>query len=177
MRAGFDGYSVECQGQQYALDTARSYAEHFHEDARVSGACLAFLGTVGTGKTHLACAIGNVVLEAGGQVLYTTARKAVGVIKDTWRREADATEAEALAAFMAPDLLILDEVGVQFGTDAERVLLFDILDGRYGRLLPCVVISNLALEGLQAAIGARCVDRLRENGGLLIDFKWQSHRR
>lgn len=176
VRCGFENYEASNQGQRYALDTARSYAERFREDARKSGACLSFLGTVGTGKTHLACAIGNAVLDAGLKVLYTTARKAVNTLKETWRRDADTTEAQALTTFLTPDLLILDEVGVQFGTEAERVLLFDVLNGRYERMLPGVIVSNLGLEGLQQSIGARCVDRLRE-GGALVDFKWQSYRR
>ena len=173
----FDNYRADNDGQQYALNTAKGYAEHFRHDAHTTGACLSFMGTVGTGKTHLACAIGNTVLDGGFKVLYVTARQAVNAIKETWRRDSPTTESQALAKFLAPDLLIFDEVGVQFNTEAEKVLMFDIIDGRYGRMLPSVVISNLTLDGLKEYMGARSVDRLRENGGALVDFKWESFRR
>lgn len=173
----FDTYRADHEGQQYALNTARGYADNFRQDAHATGACLSFMGTVGTGKTHLACAIGNTVLDAGLKVLYVTARQAVNAIKETWRRDSQTTESQALAKFLAPDLLIFDEVGVQFNTEAEKVLMFDIIDGRYGRMLPSVVISNLTLDGLKEYLGARSVDRLRENGGALVDFKWESFRR
>ncbi|MBI9080854.1 MAG: ATP-binding protein [Pseudodesulfovibrio sp.] len=175
--SSFGNFKVDNDGQQYALNTAKGYAENFRSDAHATGTCLSFMGTVGTGKTHLACAIGNKVLDEGLKVLYTTARQAVNAIKETWRRDSKTTESQILAKFLAPDLLVFDEVGVQFNTEAEKVLMFDIFDGRYGRMLPSVVVSNLSLEGLEIYMGNRSVDRLRENGGPLVEFKWESFRR
>ena len=49
-----------------------------------------------------------------------------------------------VAGFIRPDLLILDEVGVQFGSETEKMILFEIINGRYEQLKPTIVISNLA---------------------------------
>jgi DNA replication protein DnaC len=75
------------------------------------------------------------------------------------------------------DLLILDEVGVSFRTEAEQTQLFDILDGRYRALKPTIVVSNLNGVGLQGCLGPRLYDRLMETGSEVLIFTWASHRR
>ncbi|RCH24570.1 putative istB ATP binding domain-containing protein [Pseudomonas aeruginosa] len=42
--------------------------------------------------------------------------------------------------------------------------------------MPTIVISNLKAEELPGALGERCVDRLRENGGIAVRFDWPSKR-
>lgn len=75
-----------------------------------------------------------------------------------------------------PDLLILDEVGVQHGSDTEKLILFEIINGRYEAARPTIVISNLDAAGLEQFLGERAFDRLREGGGRLVVFDWESHR-
>lgn len=172
----FEGYDVRNEGQRRAKITAQRYAEDFHI-ARSDGACLCFTGDPGTGKTHLAAAIGNHVIAHGSTALFMTAYNAVGKIKDTWRPGSKLTEAQALKLFLAPDLLILDEVGAQHGSEAEKLMLFNIINGRYEEMLPTIVVSNLPLPHLVKVLGNRAVDRLKENGGAVVEFKWESFRR
>ncbi len=75
-----------------------------------------------------------------------------------------------------PDLLILDEVGVQFGSDTEKLILFDVLNERYERRRPTILMTNLTLEEVADFLGDRIIDRLREDGGEFIPFDWESHR-
>ncbi|MGC8384980.1 ATP-binding protein [Pseudomonas aeruginosa] len=77
---------------------------------------------------------------------------------------------------MAPDLLILDEVGVQYGKEAELVTLFDVMNARYSACKPSIVLSNLTLEEIEVFLGQRVMDRLRENGGRAVSFNWESER-
>ncbi len=74
------------------------------------------------------------------------------------------------------DLLIIDEVGSQFGSDTEKLFIFEIIDGRYQEMKPTILISNLDINGIKESIGERCVDRLREGGGSMIAFNWESSR-
>lgn len=168
-------YVVSCDAQESALRTAKGYAESFEAALNV-GAGLIFLGSVGTGKTHLACAIANHVRATGKTVRYSTVRHAVGEIRSTWKGETKMDEREALMGFVRPDLFILDEVGMQFGTEAERITLYDIIDGRYGQVRPTIVISNLSLADLEGTLGTRVVDRMQHNG-CLVRFDWDSYRR
>ena len=70
-----------------------------------------------------------------------------------------------VASFIRPDLLILDEVGVQFGSETEKMILFEIINGRYEQLKPTIVINSNLRRALTDYLGERVVDRLREGGG------------
>ena len=169
-------YKAETPGQQAALQFAKSYADGF-ADVRRQGRSAIFIGNVGTGKTHLAIGIGLQVMHThGATVLFSTVARVVRRIKDTWSKRTDETEGEAIAAMVFPDLLILDEVGVQFGSDFEKNLLFDVLNERYERRKPTLFLSNLKLEEVSAFLGERVMDRLREDGGEVLPFQWESYR-
>lgn len=173
--------------QRRALAFAEGYAGAFDEALRV-GRCALFLGRPGTGKTHLAVGVGMHVMEHGNRsVLFTTVMRAVRRVKDTWSRSSAMSESEAVASLVFPDLLILDEVGVQFGSDTERLILFDILNERYEKRRPTILLSNLTIDdcddgagravpGIKSFLGERIFDRLREDGGEAVVFDWESYR-
>ena len=77
---------------------------------------------------------------------------------------------------MAPDLLILDEVGVQYGSESERIELFKVVNGRYDELKPMIMLSNLAITRLLEYLGERIYDRLLDAGGRVVTFDWKSWR-
>jgi DNA replication protein DnaC len=181
----FDDYRAASPAQERILSIARDYAANF-EDAHKAGRCLLFSGKVGAGKTHLACAILQAIIETpltpveGWErrrwypVRYSSASELIRTIRETWH--SNTSESAAIAKFVAPDLLVIDEVGLQFGSEAERNQLTEILDKRYQRILPTIIVSNVAKEALPKYLGERAVDRLRENGGLVAVFDWESHR-
>ena len=109
-------------------------------------------------------------------VLFTTVMRAIRRVKDTWSRESRESETQAIAALVFPDLLILDEIGVQFGSDTERLILFDVLNERYEKRRPTLLLSNLNIDEVKAYLGERVFDRLREDGGEAIVFDWASWR-
>jgi len=86
------------------------------------------------------------------------------------------SESEVIEAFAAYDLLIIDEVGVQSGTEAESRALFDVFNERYQNLKPTILISNLNAEDFVAAVGNRIADRIKEDGGEFLFFNWESAR-
>lgn len=169
-------YIAETSQQQAALSFAKAYADGFSAVQR-KGRGAIFVGNVGTGKTHLAVGIGLQVMHThGASVLFTTVARAVRRIKDTWAKRSGETEGEAIAAMVFPDLLILDEVGVQFGSDFEKNLLFDVLNERYEKRKPTLFLSNLSIDDVAAFLGERVMDRLREDGGDVLPFQWESYR-
>ena len=66
---------------------------------------------------------------------------------------------------------------MQFGSEFEKQILFDVLNERYEKLKPSILLSNIPREQLGEYLGERVTDRLRENGGKMIPFDWDSHRR
>lgn len=171
-----ENYVTETEEQAGALRVSVRYAETF-EEATENGRSLIFCGTPGTGKTHLATGIAQRIITRGYTAAFTTTMNAIRRIRETYKKTSTETEGEAIRSFTVPDLLILDEVGTQRGTDDEKVLLFDIINTRYESMRPMIVISNLDLKGVQEYLGERAFDRLREGGGRAVQFTWQSHRR
>jgi len=72
-------------------------------------------------------------------------------------------------------LLVLDEIGVQYGTDGEQTILFDVLDRRYRDLKPSILLTNQDKAGFKQYIGERVFDRLTETSKW-VAFDWQSYR-
>lgn len=171
-------YVVSHEGQQMALDFAQAYADDF-DRVRKTGRSAIFMGNFGTGKTHLAVGIGlQVMREHKASVLFATAGRMVRMVKDSWARNSGVTESDVVAQMVFPDLLIVDEVGVQQGTEFERNVMFEVLNDRYEQRKPSLLLTNHTVEDLSSKyLGERVVDRLREDGGAVLKFSWDSGRR
>jgi DNA replication protein DnaC len=153
----------------------QSYANYFEERMR-RGCGMILCGKPGTGKTHLVCSIAQQVVQRGRSVWYTTVAAAVREVKQTFSAGASSTEREALNRFYIPDLLILDEVGMQRGTEFELALLAEVMNERYSRVLPTIIATNLSSDELAKYIGERALDRMREGGGVVLALDWDSYR-
>lgn len=171
----FDSYFADSEQKQRALSVCKEYAKTLGSDDHESPS-LILCGRPGTGKTHLACAIADQLIRGGRSAVFARVFDAVRTIKSTWGRESEVTETQAIRSFIEPDLLILDEVGVQFGSEAEMLMVFEIINGRYEAIKPTILISNLPITELKNFIGERVMDRLREGGGKYIAFDWDSFR-
>jgi DNA replication protein DnaC len=169
----FASYIADTDGKEKACAVAMEFAANFKKHSE-NGTFLVFSGKPGTGKSHLAIAIAQEVMT-GGTALYTSAIDAVRMIRDTWKRESAKTESQVLDMLASIDLLILDEIGVQYGTEAEQVSLFDIIDKRYRDMRPTILLTNLGTSDMKKFLGDRSYDRLRE-GGIWIKFDWDSQR-
>lgn len=171
----FDNYSPANPASRVALTAAKKYAEAFDAQSR-QGRSLVFAGGPGTGKTHLATAIGqHVIRQFQAVVLFGTVSQALRRIKDTYRKDSEKTESDVIRAMTDCDLLILDEIGAQIGSEHEKQLMFEILNERYQGLKSTILISNLNGEELEAFLGHRVMDRYRECG-VVLAFGWESHR-
>lgn len=174
-QATFDGYTASGMAQEAARKAAEVFSERFAV-RRQDGGSMMFIGRPGTGKTHLACAtLMAVVSDDRWTGRYTDAWSLMSEVKATWRRTSPESEEEVIQRYVRPDLLVLDEVGVQYGSDTERAILHRVLDLRYQAMRPTIVVGNVKLEGMKDYLGERAVSRLME-GGKVIPFEWEDHR-
>ena len=169
---GIENFVATTQGQQRAVEICNRFVESF--DVK-PGASMIFCGRPGTGKTHLACGCGNTLTQKLRSVQFMTVLSAIRHIKDTYRRDSDRSESEAIDDLLTPDLLILDEIGAQVGSEHEKMLMFEVINDRYQQLRSTILISNLTHDELNEFLGDRVMDRFRESGAV-IPFDWQSHR-
>lgn len=172
----FADYACKSPKQEANLKACREYARNFSDNLE-AGRCLLLLGNVGTGKTHLASAIATEIVSArGGVAVYRTVHSLLQYVKGSFARDASYTEAQAYESLIEPQLLVIDEIGATKQTEFEQAALFNVINGRYEQQVPTLIVSNLRPTELPAALGDRCVDRLRENGGIALVFDWESAR-
>jgi DNA replication protein DnaC len=168
----FDNFVADTDPKRHALTVARDFAERFPE-ARRKGAGLIFAGKPGTGKSHLAAAILQHLMPA--DVRYATCLDLIRAIRETWRKDSERSEGDVLRYLERLDLLVIDEVGMQYGTDGEQTILFDVLDRRYREVRPTVLLTNQDRDGFKTFVGDRTFDRLTETCRW-VPFDWQSYR-
>lgn len=171
-------WSADAPAKAQALAACGGFVEAFEENFAVGRSAM-LLGTVGTGKTHLGTAMLQAVIRqhalAGLVGLYATAGSIIRDVKATFGNRGR-TEADVYADLIRPDLLVIDEVGVQHGIDFERQVLFEVINGRYEKVKPTIVVSNLGVTELRQCLGDRAVDRLRDKSGIVVVFRWASAR-
>lgn len=177
----FDNFNAGTPAQKKVLDACRTYVETV---SFKGGAGLWLIGPPGTGKTHLGSAMVRYVIEHRDQPAEIhSGREIIRMLRSTWgNRERGrtwdgraTTEDDMIDDFGALGLLVIDEIGVGFGSESEHVQLFDVIDLRYKHRRPTVLLSNLPTKGLKEAMGDRAYDRLRESAQVLV-CNWDSHR-
>lgn len=131
---------------------------------------LIFIGTVGTGKTHLALSI---IRECGG--LYRLSSNIVEELRRAKSFTAKESEAEILDNYGSARLLVIDEIGRGEAVAEEQYMLYQIINERYNRRKPTILISNKTKKDFLNYIGIAAADRLTESAQV-VEFTWQSYR-
>ena len=171
-----ESYQTPHKWQLEAKTKIQSYIDNL-DDNLANGRNIILIGGVGTGKTHLSIVLLKAVIENGGIGLFVTASDLFMTIRDTWTRSSEISTLDRVRQFVDLDLLIIDEIGVQRGTDNEREILFSIINSRYNSLKPTVLLSNLSIKGVKEYIGERTFDRLKEDGGRIVVLNGESYRK
>ena len=134
------------------------------------------IGGVGTGKTHLAVCICKALCDKGIGCKISTVTKIIREVRSSWKNKTSETEQDIINSYLDPRLLVIDEIGSQYGTDSERITVNEIINDRYEMMLPTILIGNVTMSELTDIMGARVLDRVAHNGMQLV-FDWKSYRR
>ena len=122
---------------------AHIYVEHWEEMREESRGYLLW-GNVGTGKTYLAGCIANALMEREIPVRMTNFAAILNDLTGTLNgRNA---YIERLCSF---PLLILDDFGMERGTEYGLEQVYNVIDSRYRSCRPLIVTTNLTLSELQ----------------------------
>lgn len=135
-----------------------------------------FLGNVGTGKTHLAIALGLRACQAGHSVRFFTA---AGLANTLLEKHDHGQLASYMKALGKAELVILDEVGYIPLHKAAAELLFQVVAECYERR-SMIVTSNLEFSRWNTVLGdtqltTALVDRLVHHAHIIL-FTGESYR-
>ncbi|MBD2791738.1 ATP-binding protein [Xenorhabdus szentirmaii] len=169
----FDNYITTSPEQRKALAKAKCFAENF---GRSFGGFI-FCGNPGTGKNHLAAAIGNHIIQNGKSILIATLPDLMMRVRETYQKDAKINESALIDDLCSVDLLVLDDVGVQRNNLNEDLIIFQVVDRRLANKKPVGVLTNLDIDQLTDVLGERVIDRLRMGSPTVVNFNWQSYRR
>jgi DNA replication protein DnaC len=118
----FDTVPMVSKAQVMALAAGDSWLE--------KGANLILFGPPGTGKSHLAAALGLALVENGSRVLFTRTTDLVQKLQIARRDLALAAAIDKLDKY---HLLILDDIAYISKDQAETSVLFELISARYER--------------------------------------------
>ena len=141
------------------MDKAHFYVAHW-EDMKAENIGYLLWGKVGAGKSYFAGCIANALMEKEISVCMTNFAL---ILNDLAASYKDRNEyIDRLCRF---PLLILDDFGMERGTEYGLEQVYNVVDSRYRSNKPLIVTTNLTLEELQNPEDtphARIYDRLLE---------------
>ena len=141
------------------MSKAHLYVEHW-EQMRENNYGLLLWGKVGTGKSYFAGCIANALMEQEISVRMTNFSAILNDLTASF--EGRNEYIERLCRF---PLLILDDFGMERGTEYGLEQVYNVIDSRYRSRKPLIVTTNLSLTELQNpqdTAHARIYDRVLE---------------
>jgi len=165
----FEFAALPSLSQTKVLDLARGEYIQRREN-------IALIGSIGTGKTHMATALGMLACEQGHRVRFYTA---AGLINDLLEAQEAHRLSKLEAWLMKQELIILDEVGFVPFSQHGAQMLFAFVSQRYLRG-SLIVTSNLAFAEWTEVFGdprltSALLDRFTHRCHIL-EFKGESYR-
>lgn len=154
-----------------ARDIAKEYIEGFFDFEKTIKNSAMFLGTVGSGKTHLSLAIANELLDKGVGFYYMPYRETMmelkqNAINDKYKYE------EKMHQLTTARVLVIDDLFKGKVTDTEVGYIFQIVNQRYLNGLPFVLSSEKMpsdLMSIDEAIASRLIEQAKGRVAILND--------
>lgn len=174
----FDVKGEKTREKQTALKAATRFSQRLLDrlqEGKNPGLGLFLVGSVGTGKTHLATACLDELAKQGIPGFFVRVADLFDLINGaSASRELSVT---ALIGYLSRvSCLVLDDLGVQSWSAAEQKRLQQILDARQANGLPTIFTTNLDGEDLVRCLGDRLVSRILGTS-YMVPFTWSDRRR
>ena len=139
----FDNYKGE-KDKSYII--AKNYVKEY-EQMKKENIGLLFCGTVGSGKTYLACCIANALIEE--YMIRVKIRNFAQIINDLQKSGFDLDKNEYIEALTNVSVLILDDLGIERDTSYAKEQVYNIVNSRYLKQKPTIFTTNLPYEKIQ----------------------------
>ncbi len=128
--------------ERASLGMALAAAQNF---AKNQDKWLYLHGPTGVGKTHLAVAIANAMVERNETITFWSVPDLLDQLRHTYSNPNESTFYRLFDSVRNSELLILDDFGTQQMTDWALEKLYQLISHRHDRLLPTVITSQFIL--------------------------------
>lgn len=145
-------------------------------------------GSYGTGKTHLAAAIANRLIQGGTAVICMTMTDLLARIRESYNPDDSSSEAQIMRLYKDTPLLVIDDIGSEYPTEWGSTTIFSIINARYEAYMPTIVTTNYSGPELVRRMtplyngrpgdsrnAEKTLDRLHEMCAG-IEMNWKSYR-
>lgn len=139
-----------------------TYCREYTENFTPNGDSLLLQGATGIGKTHLCLAIARGVTEQGFGVVYGSVQP---LIRQLEAEHFGRSQGDSEAQLIGCDLLVLDDLGMEFDTPFSRACIYNVLNARLLEGKPTVVSTNLSFTALRERYGDQIASRI--SGGFV----------
>ena len=194
LRRTFDTYQPTSENQR-ALRVCKQYADTFRDkqpkyNPEPGRNGLFITGPKGTGKTHLAAAIANQLMQEGTAVVCMTMIDLLERIKRTYEQNrqngGETSEANLLSTYKSVPLLIIDDMGKEPATEWAVSKIYAIINARYEAYMPTIITTNYTDSELVKRLTPKdsgdpttadaTIDRLREMCAAIVTTgeSWRS---
>ena len=129
-------------GKNPVMKVARDYVDKW-SDALSGNTGLVLWGDVGTGKTFFAACIANALVEQNVSVKMTNFST---IINDLFT---ESDKNKYLNRLNDHSLLIIDDLGIERGTEYALEQVYNVIDTRYKSGKPLIITTNLTLDELK----------------------------
>ena len=140
------------------INIAKNYTQKCLTQKQDKG--LIISGEFGVGKTHLAAAIANELVENGMIVLMGRLTTLLDIIKETFR-DNNKSESELIDLYSNVDMLVIDDLGTEKISQWALEKLYTIIENRNENKLPIIITTRFNKQGL--------VERFKNQDPELVD--------
>ncbi len=152
LRKGESLKPAELKDLEAAFNAARNFAEY-------PEGWLVITGPHGSGKTHLAAAIGHYRRDLGDRVVFSVVPEMLDHLRATFNPESSVRMDRRFEEVRTAPLLILDDLGTQSTTPWVKEKLYQLFNYRYNAELPTVITTADYLKEMDPRLLSRIEDR------------------
>lgn len=137
-------FAQDDQRNPKVSDVCRRYVENW-EEMKAQNIGILFYGDVGTGKSFLACAIANALLERLVSVSVTNFPRILNSLQGSF----DDERQKRIDRLQHYSLLVIDDLGVERDTSYSVEQVYNVVDIRARSGKPVIITTNLSLKDLE----------------------------
>lgn len=142
LKCTFDSITVN-ESNKWTVSVCKRYVNKFQELYKQNQGMM-FYGSTGTGKTVMAHCVANELINRLHSVASISLAKILGLGVKNQEEEAD-----IMKKIRSAELLIIDDLGAERGTDYAQEFVFNVIDTRCNCEKPMIITTNLDLQDMQ----------------------------